>query len=264
MTSTNPSIPPANGACPLLSLPGELRNAIYEFTLTQPEGLQYRPGQDDKTFQPRGKSSKADAEQLKYASRQLRQETEGLEVACNDLYFETFEQAAKFLESYPQSHHRNLRVIDIARNTVASTEEVHFSNIHAVVDVCNNQPNVVVRTHSSAFQSDEVNLIFFAIQNRLRLKDEPYWHKKVYIPAWVKVILEQPPEPGAERLRRMMGKFPENYRTFPTEKYFDEQAFRAAAREELVDSLSPVPEDDVDTILESWVDLAKEIFANGV
>ena len=89
----DPSIPP-DGRCPLLELPRELRDMIYEYALAEVGGLV-----KDSSFavEPTGVAGhfyaagdgtdKRDANQLKFVSRQLHSETAGLGLRYNDLTF---------------------------------------------------------------------------------------------------------------------------------------------------------------------------------
>jgi hypothetical protein len=78
----------------LLSLPGELRNMIYGYVLTNPKGLQYRRGSDyvGRLYNPTadaGAPHDADHEtnQCQYVCHELRHETRGIGFRLNELYF---------------------------------------------------------------------------------------------------------------------------------------------------------------------------------
>ena len=78
-----------------LSLPSELRNAIVRYALSSPSPLVYRYATPHHTFGVLCSDTSTtdtpdrviELNQLKNVSRQLRTETEGLELQCNDLVF---------------------------------------------------------------------------------------------------------------------------------------------------------------------------------
>ncbi|KAF2659522.1 hypothetical protein K491DRAFT_675505 [Lophiostoma macrostomum CBS 122681] len=71
----------------LLRLPGELRNAVCRFALSTNDGLYHCKDAFGKRILCASPSGFLDFNQLKYASRQLYQETAGLELHCNTLIF---------------------------------------------------------------------------------------------------------------------------------------------------------------------------------
>ncbi|KAH6883406.1 hypothetical protein BKA58DRAFT_36166 [Alternaria rosae] len=82
----------ANNASPLLRLPGELRNRIYTHALQADDGLEFDEGVDGHTPRFLGRrlsnrDSQGDFNQLKWACRQLYQETLGLEIQVNRVHF---------------------------------------------------------------------------------------------------------------------------------------------------------------------------------
>jgi hypothetical protein len=78
---------PGEVSSPLLRLPGEIRNSILAFALHEKDGLHYSKISEDKSVL----TSRADAldssNQLKFVSRQLYEETAGLELRYNKVNF---------------------------------------------------------------------------------------------------------------------------------------------------------------------------------
>jgi hypothetical protein len=68
---------------PFLNLPGELRNAIYELVLHEPDGLQYVDCASNKPILKTRDRPATSSNQLKFVNRQLYQETPGLELLHN-------------------------------------------------------------------------------------------------------------------------------------------------------------------------------------
>ncbi|KAF2676614.1 hypothetical protein K458DRAFT_468373 [Lentithecium fluviatile CBS 122367] len=75
-----------------LDLPGELRNRVYEYVLTESKGLDYVhiPGPNGKAILvphgAAGRTTATEANQLKYVCDQLRMETLGLGLRCNAVH----------------------------------------------------------------------------------------------------------------------------------------------------------------------------------
>jgi hypothetical protein len=87
--------PNGNSAFPLLRLPGEIRNLIYEYALTNEYGAYYRkePGVKPKLYPAR--RACYELNRLKYVCRQLYIETAGIELKFNTILFSCFLPAVK-------------------------------------------------------------------------------------------------------------------------------------------------------------------------
>jgi hypothetical protein len=134
---------------PLLSLPAELRNKVYELVLSEAEGLEYvrdavnagrlclySPKLDSKNVVPGQSKADSDAlastaprthvhrviaNQLQYVCRQLRFETKGLEVLYNSITF-TSPRAAIF-RLFVDSLHLQLELQNYAHDFVLRVTE---------------------------------------------------------------------------------------------------------------------------------------------
>ncbi|ORY15994.1 hypothetical protein BCR34DRAFT_557966 [Clohesyomyces aquaticus] len=91
-------IPPAVGPCPLLSLPRELRDKIYEYVLHEEDGLEvnwvigkfgrvYVPLGPDQTRPTGSKKPLLNPPRLSLVCRRIYEETKGLAPKVNDLVF---------------------------------------------------------------------------------------------------------------------------------------------------------------------------------
>ncbi|KAF2877747.1 hypothetical protein BDV95DRAFT_600449 [Massariosphaeria phaeospora] len=85
--------PPANGRCMLLELPAELRNHIYDYTLSEENGVRYREGENGQAMlclrDTTPEDGTIEANQLQYVNKQFRAETRCLGFKLNDLWFKT-------------------------------------------------------------------------------------------------------------------------------------------------------------------------------
>jgi hypothetical protein len=120
--------------CHFSQLPGELRNKVYEYALTEENGLIFQiennvgilrsgtvttevaPECAHMNPSPHAQPYTASANQLQYVSRQLRAETKGLGIRFNDITFvgeKAIKHAVRFLKVLPPSELRYLRTITI-------------------------------------------------------------------------------------------------------------------------------------------------------
>lgn len=150
-------------------MPGELRNEIYQYALTEEEGLCWN---DDlqmmctvQMSSPMTPTSNP-ANQLKFVDKLLRNETKGLELRYNDLAFagtlsdinSAAEHAVSFLEQLPASRHKHLRKITLLsprsprHNFRESSPFWHRPvALKKLVQFCRANTHVIVRVHG--FQS---------------------------------------------------------------------------------------------------------------
>jgi hypothetical protein len=98
----NPSTTPLDGPCFFYQLSRELRDMVYEYALSVPEGVLMEirhiggsndeDGDSDSVLVPsiiRNGRVLGEVNQLRYVSQQLRLETEGIVLRVNDVHFDT-------------------------------------------------------------------------------------------------------------------------------------------------------------------------------
>jgi hypothetical protein len=100
MLTCDPSVPPL-GPNRLLALPRELRDIIYDFALTEDEGMMLVERHDLNTSARSFKGCKKndptwELNQLKSTSKQLYAETKGLGLGLNELSIRSEQQIADF------------------------------------------------------------------------------------------------------------------------------------------------------------------------
>ncbi|PVH98894.1 hypothetical protein DM02DRAFT_629885 [Periconia macrospinosa] len=146
-------------------LPRELRDKIYDYALYEPEGLFYWQYEDGTANFTRHSSELHAANQLKYTSRQFRQETCGIEIKINKLIFQSHtlrnskyvatppaQQFMEFLDMCSESTLQSLRRVHldhvgfveegIESGSAAFLEYMH--HVHEVEAFCQVYPSVTV------------------------------------------------------------------------------------------------------------------------
>ncbi|KAF2445406.1 hypothetical protein P171DRAFT_430834 [Karstenula rhodostoma CBS 690.94] len=110
---------PLQSQCYFFALPPELRNVIYEYTLTEFKPLLCTAG--DATGSPKlllqyhfgNNEAKREANQLKYVCRQLNYEARTLSLRYNDIHFHGIENFESFLLSSMHTLQRRFRNVII-------------------------------------------------------------------------------------------------------------------------------------------------------
>ncbi|KAF1840336.1 uncharacterized protein K460DRAFT_437402 [Cucurbitaria berberidis CBS 394.84] len=264
--STNPSTPSANGSCYFFRLPGELRNRVYQFSLSEPEGLRYHQNSDSVGFYRRTETSKNDshdseANQLKYVCRRLNQETRGLGIRYNMLYFDNFMHASWFLDGYPEKCHGYLSLIDIAEGNVNGS---WIDADAKIVKLCVDQPHVMVRERTRLLRSNDRYLVRKVICAQYGLRASTELARRIIADEYVRgSILRDCNELfKVSMVAEIKSRVPQNYRMFPAEESFDEQAFRKMIKDNsfLFERLIP----KLNGGLECLIAVLKELFERGI
>ncbi|KAF2115344.1 hypothetical protein BDV96DRAFT_575321 [Lophiotrema nucula] len=111
---------------PLLRLPGELRNRIYEYTTFEPHGLFYGTSAIGKPTLFSNFERTHECNQLKYACRQLYAETKGLGLGCGMITF-AFNTSSTLVGSSARS------VVELFLDFVISLDDKWFARLSLVV-----------------------------------------------------------------------------------------------------------------------------------
>jgi len=228
--------------CHLLRLPGELRNFIYEYALTEERPLQVKRHGNDAAFkcykqplmQSEGyhetqglakwpKDAFVEVNQLRFVNKELYAETRALELRYNDLDFESIEDANEFLKNCALSQQAHLRTLTIHCAHIPSLGKV--SSTKFTMRFCRAHPRANVRIEHDQDDPNVPLLLMRVAWREFRMRGTHKLLNEIFTAGCglreahlvsFKVKLE-----GAK-----FRPFPKNFRFFPCTS-FDERAFRA-------------------------------------
>jgi len=180
-STNNPSTPPKNGRCLLFALSRELRDMIYEYALTEQDGLFTQRNDDYEEYDtgiilgeaPKRRvkfwpssdpNSRKEYNALPFVCRQLFQETKGLELRCNTLTFRTthryqredlnngLEYLKDFLSTCSLETKALLKNVTVISNDWPSAS-YQFLNLGgtSIVDFCANYPTATITIRLQKF-----------------------------------------------------------------------------------------------------------------
>lgn len=284
---TSDDAPPSASSCDFLRLPGEIRNAIYAYTLTIQKGLMYYYGKDEvgrlydigfslledeaRTSQNKYHSEEnfLEANQLKYTNRQLYAETRGLVLRYNHIIFEDIVELAAFLRSCPPTHLERLRDIEVV-NPVFHWEKIEYTaqaqDRGEVFDFCRHHPQVLIRSIMRTPLS-AAHFLLMAVHVELSARKSVAVLERT-IPSEslrVSVVRHFLTTHHFESIEDIPEDVPFNFRIFPRRKGTEEeslQVFRNACQEDLIvmDRIVPTLKGG----LEDWIDIVRDIIRNGI
>lgn len=128
----------ASGSHRFLELPKELRDMIYEFALTFPDGLFY---QTDKKIFSTSQKSKKHFNRLKLVCRQFYEETRNMGLKNNELIFpftprsplRASQLCIQFLDALPQKRLQSIRRITVMERPQPAPEIEGLMDLEAVL-----------------------------------------------------------------------------------------------------------------------------------
>jgi hypothetical protein len=155
---------------PLLRLPGEIRNRIYEYVLSDAE-VACRPHQMHHGFAVYrlhrfrdNVIARQEVNEMKYACRQLYHETWGLGLTWNPITFPNLPRelpsasgvCADFLSSCPTSHLARLRAVHIWEKGFSSDEfhGFHLGSVATIAMFCASHRHMEVTLHLTFFSRE--------------------------------------------------------------------------------------------------------------
>ncbi|KAF1963662.1 hypothetical protein CC80DRAFT_541579 [Byssothecium circinans] len=293
MSTTNPSIPSPDGTCHLLRLPFELRNKIYDYALSEEDGIGYledksyvgrlvhlasstTPTDDPRTSTRKfvksehiarcGKIELVLANQLQFVNRQLRMETRGLGLARNDLTILlpnryntiiTFPRLVQCLSARQKKVLRNITLdqsVELPRQLLS--DSFYLDAFETILDFARTHPNVKISLPAPHLQPEFGARFVFQVSAAILAarKEEPYM-SRFLLPCVFDFVKTRMDDIQRASFWRscFRGGVPENIRLFPWGE-FDE----AKTREELEN----IPCRD-DAAWNEWLDAIGEIYENG-
>jgi hypothetical protein len=285
----------------LLALPGEARNSIYEYAITEENGLQYTTSSSEipehitkevpdmgACFVAKPSPSLAPynfclANPLSFTNRQLRHETMHLEYRYNDIEFvnrnpHSIEVFAEFLARHAEdaSVLSKLRTITLHSTPTKPnvSAEVLVSApcsllaVNEVLEFCSANPHVTVRWRRPDWHYNDPMFIIQAVLITLAVRNNTEFLSKVSKGEAVieAMILDGFQTKDRIPLREVLDHpgrqiWPENFRFMPEPSAFDEAAFRETQSRAKRFERFRLPGAEG---IEHWVALAKEIFEKGV
>jgi hypothetical protein len=273
----------------LLSLPGELRNRVYDFALSTCDGLDF--SEDDQSvgwfcipemhieahrnmYDTRAGASASSlsrpitmrtvnggriiANQLQFVCKQLRRETKALEIVKNTIQFSALESttASSFMASLPPY------LVDHPHRLVFRVQEDNWhSNMFAkMTEFCRAHPRSAMRLyHPKLDSSHAVRLLFTALLIK---------HGAGRDTKFVQMLSDD--EDRQQQLLKLLTteikeqqvtSIPDNLLFFPYDVSFDEKAFRISCRLSAIIHDVLVPE--LENGVEGLVTLARGCYEQG-
>ncbi|KAF2478366.1 uncharacterized protein BDR25DRAFT_365582 [Lindgomyces ingoldianus] len=260
-----PSEMPETNPFPLLRLPPELRNLIYQFALSEPGSLRYH---HDKHLVTRAKlyasqNAADEFNQLKFVSRQMYMETAGLELRYNDLHF-PFDQERSlhgvhmflsFRDICSPIHQSWIRSVTIEDGPLKQfTAYLYMHFIHTFAKY---NPKAMVRIIFRWFRlnSDNENFICHGIFLKMLARNADI----TYLVPRIRVYLQMDMDGVlGQALIPAFRKSPANVKFFPHGS-FDEHDFRHSK-----DAGEVVIHPQVEGGIDTWVSHARDWFENGI
>lgn len=279
--------------CSFLELPGELRNAIYSYALREPAGLRFR--QDDygvgrleitslavpstptvyfatcKTEnivkREIAKAALGAANQLQYVNHELRKETRGLGIRCNDLSFDKLRDLLSFISICPNTetqYLRKLRLQDALYTTyggpyvdLLQPDERHTQ----ILQFCEANPGLIVESYIKGWGQTHTMFVPYAMLVEMQFRKTNNRVPDFFTDPGCWPLVEGVTK---RKLANAGQGTPANLKFFPGDKVFDEEAFRTSALG-IANFFGP---GDFNRIVEGgvdrWVPLVKNIYDEGI
>jgi hypothetical protein len=286
---TTSSNAPIKNDCYFLRLPGELRNLIYAYALSEAAGLEVRyDSQGIPRLYRLGVTNRApdistilindiweaadgaefypgDANQLQYVSRELRRETRGLGIRFNSLSFDKYTDFLAFLNTCPSAHTQYIRQITINRSLYTkrlrndSDEHVdkRSKRRSELFDFCNKNASVTIRNSLKDWRQDDPWFVLITISLQIQFRGRSKLLYDFFTDQRPQELLEA----SYSNARTRAKEVPLNVHFYPADKVFHEDTFRTAVEGNVIMRTLLA---DVDDGINRWVSVAKEIYKHGI
>lgn len=287
MATDSPNTLISNG-CYFLRLPGELRNLVYAYALSEPAGLEFRYDSqgiarlyhfgaakpspeisstitDEGLEAHGGESEMSDANQLQYISRDIRRETRGIGIRYNRLTFDNLVNFMAFLETCPSTHTKHIRHITIDRSLYTKRSQAESvdhvqkrsKRRSEFFDFCKSNASVTIRNPLKSWRQDDP----WFITNTISLQIQFRKHSKLIYDFFTNEKTQRLLETSFRHAKSRPKDVPTNMHFYPTDEIFHEDTFRTTVEgNAIIRSLLA----DVDGGIDRWVSVAKEIYKHGI
>ncbi|KAF2244818.1 hypothetical protein BU26DRAFT_568813 [Trematosphaeria pertusa] len=265
-------------------LPGELRNRIYEYALTEPGGLlyykhegagrlcAYRHAQEKEDG---GEEIKA-TNQLQYVNCELRAETKGLGLCFNNITFEPaseddlFEDCVQFLNEVSIRQRSRLRSLTI---TVYGRQRVlHFADSRwypLLHNFAKDYPDCQIRICTDGLSQGSNYLIYRAVLLAVitRRDDETRRGLSIFTAMTQDLLLGElkrkyPQFFVEEYLSLIGGPVAPNIRFFPADLVFKPDMFRSTLQRSK--GFTDLIASSIAGGMDAWMERAQEIYEGGI
>ncbi|KAF2023933.1 hypothetical protein EK21DRAFT_79823 [Setomelanomma holmii] len=222
------AVPPPDGACHFLRLPGELRSSIHKYAFRTPGGAVCRVTKDSTTCKDLFRFLAVEVAAPKFTNRQLRDESKTLALLHNELVFKGgVNDVTRFLRAIPGSLVSLLRPITV----IESKCRGHwvFEDLAAV---CRKNLKAFVRMRYSWLDPSNNNFFWRATKLAIILrKDESIVQRICSVPSMHSPVLSLILKDSRYRSLSGIEAYPPNLRLYPLAEYLDAAAFRRLVRE---------------------------------
>ena len=283
MTSTSA----INGSCLFFKLPTELRYQIYEYLFPTPHGVVCESMSYHATLEVQSVSffryfpllcpirdvystdfwstegdlseavvcSLAQANQLKFVSRQFNADTKGLTLSLNEVVFERgIKDFNDFASAAPSAVLNRLRTVTIMSSELCWDREPENEEasdaIHALIRFCKSHPHVLVRLRHAHLHPTEFPIFLQSVAYGLYLRGDETMVERVLIDLGERAIVMRHISFTMRISDRQI--YPSNLRVYPLFAKLDEKSFNAYLRTFRTQAERGA------------VDLVKEIFEHGL
>jgi hypothetical protein len=253
-------------------LPQELRDEVYKYALHHADGLLYgvsksgigrlypNDQRSDRKMRftrlrsrllRRQNSDGPGHNQLEYVCKRLRDETQGVSMQYNCIYFHdsattsAVEQCVSLLQ-----RRADLRQIAIKCRTLA--KEFGKDNMAAMIRHCAVHAHVLVRMHLPYWSQSDPDFVHRGLSYLWQLRGDAVLMKRLAKTTSITHLVNSGPD-----LLTVKTKIPLNFRFFPWEEAFSPQLFARACRERPILTLPSTAAaiGDVETLATAWVKL---------
>ncbi|KAH7119080.1 hypothetical protein B0J11DRAFT_617352 [Dendryphion nanum] len=264
----------------LRRLPAELRNCIYEYALTEPEGVLYHKesGVAKLVFINTPENIEpVEVNQLKYANSQLYRETKGLTLHYNEIVFvESGMEMQKnefrdFLSTLSNTQKSNLHSIRFSRTPEApsaaeSSMPLSYGwhlEIHDVIKLCQQNPTTNIKLHKYGFSTTSstfpTNLLYY--ETLFRGGD----NITASLPGWEGWPIRYLVQSDAPKKRHFynLDKIDKLW-IYPCEEPFNETEFRLRVEKWVRMGILTIRFFTLSEVQDAWVARTKELRAHGI